>query len=406
MSLPDLLFWAPRKGLDLLGTGDFIHTNWLEELNDLLEADESGLLKPKDGSSTRFLLTAEVKAVFEVEHRMAETHLLITAPHFEAARRLRSQLTPLKVSNGETTPGFRMFPAELVERILVASPESCAIPCHIWTPSSAVYASKSGFSKLRDCFGGMSAEIFALETGLSCDPGMCWRIRDLDGKSLLSFSGASTPRGLGREFTFFDGELSYRGVTQALRGCPGTSIKGTVELVSELGRHFFNGHRGCQIAKSPIETHFEGRRCPACRRALTIGSFQRTLEIADRAPEDLKIAEDRGWIRSRRINSPPFRRMVPLQDIIAATYGIRGRQSQTVDRLYECALSAGLSERQILLDLNETELEPLVGHDISEGILRVREGFFRISPGYDGVAGQLDIFEDAQTAELVQMKLF
>jgi PHP family Zn ribbon phosphoesterase len=332
--------------------------------------------------------------------------LLVTAPDFAAVERLREELAPLTDLGVEAVPSFRMPAKDLVERILTSSPESFIIPIHLWSPCSAVYSSKFGFNSLRECFGSLTPEIHAVETGLSSDPGMCWRVSDLDGKKLLSSSDAHAIPNLGREFTLFQGELSYEGLGQALKGLSGTVIRGTVEQVSELGPHFFNGHRECQIAKSPIETHFEGRRCPACRRELRIGSFQRMLEISDRSLEDLNIVEERGWIRSGLLNGPPFRRTIPLQMIIAATYGVRGRESQTVDRIYEAALSNGTTERQILLDLSEADLQPIIGQQVTEGILRVREGYFRISPGYDGVCGQLEIFEVQETAELLQMKLF
>jgi PHP family Zn ribbon phosphoesterase len=406
MSVPSLLLWAPRKGIDLLGTGDFMHPGWMSELSEHLDQEDTGLLKPKDGSPTRFLLTAELAAIFPVEGRAAEIRLLVTAPNFAAIERLLEQLSPLTDPSAETIPSFQMQAAELVERILNASPQSFVIPVHLWSPSSAVYGSRFGFHSFQDCFAGFASEIHALETGLSSDPGMLWRVSDLDGKNFLSSSGAHEVRGLGREFTLFEGELSYLGLGQALKSLPGTTLKGTVEQVSELGAHFFNGHRECQIAKSPIETDFEGRRCPACRKELTIGSFQRTLEISDRSLENLDITEERGWIRSRLLNAPAFRRSIPLPLIIAATYGIRCRESQTVDRLYETALSSGLTERQILLDLNEADLQPILGQQVTEGILRVREGSFRIAPGYDGVCGQLEIFEEQETAELLQLKLF
>jgi PHP family Zn ribbon phosphoesterase len=406
MSVSDLLVWAQRKGIDLLGTGDFTHPGWLEELTEHLDWDGSGFLRPKNGSGLRFVLTAEFKAVFAIGERQAEVHLLLTARDLEDVERLRKRLAPSTDFSLEAIPTFQMPAAELVERILSASPESYVIPVHIWSPCSAVYGSKFGFHSLQECFGSVSNQIHAVETGLSSDPGMCWRVSDLDGRRLLSASDAHEPRSLAREYTLFEGELSYGGLGKALKGLPGTIIKGTVEQVSELGSHFFNGHRECQIAKSPIETHFEGRRCPACRKELTIGSFQRMLEIADRAPEDLDITEERGWIRSRCRNLPPFRRMIPLHLIIAATYGVRARESQTVDRLYNAAVSADTTERQILLELSETDLQTLVGQQVAEGIARVREGYFRISPGYDGVCGQLEIFEESETAELLQMKLF
>ncbi len=406
MSIPNLLDWAPRKGIDLLGTGDFTHPGWREEIEEHLQVDEAGLLRPKSGGKLRFMLTSEFETVFPLEDQQARAHFLVTAPGFDAVDRLRNELSSLTDFRAEAIPTFRLSAGELVERILVASPLSIVVPTRIWSPGSAVYVSKQRFRLLGGCFGAMASEVTAVETGLSSDPAMCWRVGDLDGKQLLSGSDARSLRRLGREITLFAGDLSYEGFTQAVKNRPGTRILGTEEQVSELGRFFFNGHRGCQIAKSPIETHFEGRRCPACRKELTIGAFQRMLESASRTAEELDIVEERGWIRSRKLNRPPFRRTISLQKIIAATYGVKGRESRTVQRLYETALSGGATEREILSDLSEADLQLLVGHQVAEGIVRVREGFFKVSPGYDGVWGHLEIFEEKETAELLQMRLF
>jgi PHP family Zn ribbon phosphoesterase len=406
MSLQNLLQWAPRKGIDLLGTGDCLHPGWCEELSDFLVEDGSGLLRPKQGGALRFALTVEVEAIFPAGERDARIHLLVVLPGFGAAEQLRSALGSCADLGAEAIPSFRMPAAELAERILNTSPQALVAAAHIWSPCSSVYGSKNGFLSLAECFGGLASEITWVETGLSSDPGMCWRLADLDGKQLLSASAANSLRSLGRECTLFRGDLSYTGLTQALKGMPGTSIQGTIEKVSELGPHFFNGHRECQIAKSPIETHFEGRRCPACRKELTIGAFQRMLELATRSAEELDIVVEQGWIRSRRLKTPPFRKSIPLQRIIAATYGVKGRESHTVQNLYEKALSGDATERQILFDLVEADLTALVGQQVAEGILRVREGYFKITPGYDGVWGQLDIFEERETAELMQLKLF
>lgn len=406
MSVQNLLQWAPRKGIDLLGTGDCLHPGWCDELADHLVEDGSGLLRPKQSGTLRFVLTVEVEAVFPVEDREARVHLLVALPGFSAVEQLRSNLAACADLGAEAIPSFRMPPAELVERILNTDERALMAAAHIWSPCSSLYGSKNGFSSLVECFGSLADEITCVETGLSSDPGMCWRLVDLDGKQLVSASAANSLRSLGRECILLSGDLSYTGLAHALKGLPGTSIQGTIERVSELGPYFFNGHRECQIAKSPIETHFEGRRCPACRKQLTIGSFQRMLELATRSPEELDIAVEQGWIRSRRLNVPPFRKSIPLQTIIAATYGVKGRESLTVQNLYEKALSGDATERQILFDLAEAELTALVGHQVAEGILRVREGYFKITPGYDGVWGQLDIFEERETAELMQLKLF
>jgi PHP family Zn ribbon phosphoesterase len=406
MSMQNLLQWAPRKGVDLLGTGDCLHPGWNDELAEHLVEDGSGLLRPKQGGALRFVLMAEVEAVFDAGEGDARIHLLVALPGFDAASQLRRNLKASADLDAETVPCFKMPPAELVERILNACPEALIGAAHIWNPCSSIYGSKNGFSSLKECFGDLAGEITWVETGLSSDPGTCWRFADLEGKQIVSASAAKSLCNLGREYTLFKGDLTYWGLAHALKGLPGASIQGTIEKVSELGPHFFNGHRECQIAKSPIETHFEGRRCPACRKKLTIGVFQRMLELATHSPDELEIVVEQGWIRSRRLKTPPFRKSIPLLEIIAATYGVKGRESRTVQNLYERALSGDAREPQILFDLAEADLSALVGQQVAEGILRVREGYFKVTPGYDGVWGQLDIFEERETAELMQMRLF
>lgn len=406
MSVQNLMQWAPRKGIDLLGTGDCLHPGWNEELAEQLVEDGSGLLRPLQGGELRFVLTAELEAVFPACDREARIHLLALLPAFAAADQLRSALAACADLGADAVPSFRMQPAELVERVLSACPDALIGAAHVWSPCSSVYGSKNAFSSLQECIGSLAEEISWVETGLSSDPGMCWRFGDLDGRQIISASAAKSLCNVARECTLFSGDLSYSGLKSALKGLPGTSIQGTIEKVSELGPHFFNGHRDCQIAKSPIETHFEGRRCPACRKELTIGSFQRTLELATRTPDELDIVVEQGWIRSRRLKAAPFRKSIPLLKIIAATYGVKGRESQTVQNLYEKALSGDATERQILFELGETDLSATVGQQVAEGVLRVREGYFKITPGYDGIWGQLDIFEERETAELMQMKLF
>jgi PHP family Zn ribbon phosphoesterase len=308
MSIPNLIVWGKRKGIHLLGTGDFTHPDWLEEIEDHLEQDDSGFLKPKEETEIRFLLTTELETLFQVRGKMHKIHLLITAPDFEAAKSLRRNLQEAMDLSSAGLPCLGLQAAELVERVLEASPRSLVIPAHIWTPVTGLYGSHSGFDSLQDCFEGIAGEIHVVETGLSSDPGMCWRVRDLEGRQIVSFSDAHSLPNLGREFTIFEGEFSYSGVYQALKSSGSTQIAGTVEYCSELGKDYFNGHRECKVVKSPIETRFEGKCCPVCRKEITIGAYHRSLEIADRATDEMDIAQERGWIQSRALQKPPYRK--------------------------------------------------------------------------------------------------
>jgi len=406
MTVPNLMTWARRKGIHLLGTGDFTHPEWLGEIEEYLEEEDSGLLRPREGTGLRLLFTAEIETVLSSFDRSCRLHLLITAPGLEKVRDLRVAFSEFSDLNSNGRPHFDLPCNELVELILRVSPQSAVIPCHVLTPTNSLYGSRSASVSWEECFGRMASEIHAVETGLSTDPGMCWRMSELDKKQIVSFSDAHAPHSLGREFTVLEGELSYGGLLEALKGGPNTRITGTVEYCSELGKHYFNGHRECKILRSPVETRFEGKRCPVCRKEITIGAFQRSFELADRRAEDLDLVEEKGWVQSRLLGKPPYRKMIPLREIIASSYGIKSRESQTVERIYQDALGCGLSEREILLDMSESDLRSFVDHRVGEGIMRVRESRYKISPGYDGIYGQLEIFDEKETAELLQMNLF
>ncbi len=407
MSIPNLVAWAPRKGVDLLGSGGFLNASWRGELEERLEPDGSGLFKPKAGGRLRLMLADDLEVVVRQAGREASLHLLVTAPDLEAADRLTRSLDPIAESSGDAAARFHVSAGELVERILSVSPESLVILTSLWSPRYSTTGLTQPFLSFAATFGSYGDEVCAVETGLSSDPAMCWRVGELDGKSLLSSSDACSLKELGREMTLFQAELSYEGVANALKGVPAGSIQGTLELVSELGQYFFNGHRDCQIARSPIETCFEGRWCPACRRELTIGAFQRMLESASRTTEDLDIIEERGWIWSRRYHFPPFRRTIPLDQITEATYGLpRAGDPRARQSISNSIVFGEVSEREVLLDLDESALQALVGYEVAEAILRVRDGFFKISPGYDGVPGQLEIFGEGECVELQQMRLF
>jgi uncharacterized protein (TIGR00375 family) len=406
MTIPNLMAWAKRKGIHLLGTGDFTHPQWLEEIEEYLEEEDSGLLRPKEETGLRFVFTTEVETALASFDKSNRLHLLITAPGLEEVRDLRVALSEFSDLSSDGHPRINLPCKELVERILGVSPQSVVIPCHILTPMNSLYGSRLGSVSWEECFSGMASEIHAVETGLSTDPGMCWRLSELDKKQIVSFSDAHAPHNLGREFTIFEGDLSYAGLIEALKGGGNTRIAGTVEYCSELGKYYFNGHRECKIVRSPVETRFEGKRCPVCRKEITIGAFQRSLELADRKAEDLDLVEEKGWVQNRTLGRPPYRKMVPLREVIASSYGIKSRESQTVERIYQDALGCGASEREILLEMSESDLRSFVDHRVGEGIMRVRETRYKISPGYDGIYGQLEIFDEKETAELLQMKLF
>lgn len=404
--VPELILWAKRKGIRLLGTGDFLFPDWMMALQGYLEPDERGFLTPRKGEEVYFMLTSECESLFQMEGRNCQIHLLVSAPDLETAQHLAGDLSEFTDLRTGGIPRFLMSASELVARILDVSPECLVIPLHIWSPWGSLYGSKTGFDSLEECFGDLSPQIPAVETGLSSDPGFCWLVSELDRKQIVSFSDAHSPRELGRECTIFDGEFSYRGVSQAIRGGGESSIFGTIEFFSEIGKYYFNGHRECKVMKSPVETRLEGKRCPACRNEITIGTLQRGLEIADREVSSLEVIQERGWIHTQRLRRPPYLKTVPLREIIASTYRIKGKDSVTVDRIYEAALGCGASEYQILMEMSEADLKSFVDAQVSEAIIRVRESRLKVIPGFDGVYGSIELFEEKEIADLTQMKLF
>ena len=404
--IPELTFWAKRKGIQLLGTGDFLYPDWLGSLQAYLEPDDHGFLSPKEGDDVRFMLTSEFEVLFQIEGRKHQVHLLVTAPDLEVARHLAGVLGQFADLENSGIPRFQMCASEVLARILDESRESLVIPLHIWSPWGSLYGSKFGFDSLAECFGDLSSQVPAVETGLSSDPGFCWLVSELDGKQIVSFSDAHSPGDLGREYTIFDGEFSYRGVCQAMRGGGDCSISGTIEFFSEMGKHYFNGHQECKVMKSPVETRLEGKRCPACRNEITIGALQRGLEVADREAKSLDVIQEKGWIHTQRLRRPPYRKTIPLREIIASAYGIKGKNSVTVDRIYEAALGCGANEYQILLEMSEADLKSFVDPQVSEGIIRVRESRLKVIPGFDGVYGSVELFEEKEMADLTQLRLF
>ncbi|HVN83167.1 MAG TPA: endonuclease Q family protein [Terriglobia bacterium] len=404
--ISELIFWAKRKGIQVLGTGDFIYPDWLGFMEAHLEQDECGFLRSKGGDDIRWMLTTEVETVFQNEGRKYQVHLLVTAPSWEIAWHLARVLGRAGDLTAGRIPRFQMPASELLARVLEVCPDSLIIPLHIWSPWGSLYGSRFGFESFVNCFGDLSPQVLAVETGLSSDPGVCWLVSELDGKQIVSFSDAHSPRDIGRECTIFQGECSYRGVCQALQGSGENSIAGTIEFFSEIGRDYFNGHRDCGVIKSPVETRLEGKRCPACRDEITIGALQRGLEIADREVKDLGVFQEKGWIHTQKLRRPPYRKAIPLREIIASTCGIKGKESVIVDRIYEAALGCGATEYQILLEMSESDLKSFVDPQVSEGIVRVRESRLKVVPGFDGVYGSIELFEEKELADLTQLRLF
>ncbi len=385
MDLPHLAQWAAWKGIDILGTGDFTHPDWFRELSQELEPAGEGVYRYGD---TYFLLTCELSAIWSVGGRVRRVHFLILAPDLTAVARINRELSRLGNLAADGRPTFGVSGERLVTTVLGACPEAVVIPAHAWTPWYSIFGANSGFDSLEEALGGMVRHIFAIETGLSSDPPMNWRLSALDRVALVSFSDAHSPARLGREACVFDlPELSYSALASAIRSKDPKRFLLTIEFFPQEGKYHYDGHRACGVILSPKETKAHGGRCPVCGRPLTIGVMHRVEALADR-PEGF-----------RPPGAIPYRSLVPLEEIIAQALG-QGRDTKGVRDEYLKLVSRFGSEFRVLLDLPEEELSPGTPPKILSAIRKVRAGELQIRPGYDGVYGEIRIPLDEGPKEL------
>ena len=377
--LPTLAHWAKIKGITLLGTGDFTHPQWYKELQEYLVPVGNGLYRY---GGVLFMLTVEVSAIWSQEGRVRKAHLVILAPSIEGAARINSELGQIGNLAADGRPILGISAERLGEVIWNAEEEAEVIPAHVWTPWFSVFGSRSGFDSLEECFGKYTDRIFAIETGLSSDPEMNWRLSALDKLTLVSNSDAHSPGKLGREATLFDlPEPSYAGIIAAMKERDPSRFLGTIEFYPQEGKYHYDGHRACGIVLSPREAMANNNLCPVCGKPLTIGVMHRVEELADR---------QQGEGPAQQI---PYRSLVPLKEIIAQALGI-GPTAKGVAREYERLITHFGNEFRILLDLPEEDLRQAVSRRILQGILKVRAGDLQIEPGYDGVYGKVTISLD------------
>lgn len=389
MELPTLSLWAKRKGIQLLGTGDFTHPEWLHELQDQLQPAGDGLYR-YDG--IYFLLTTEVNNLFYREGRAKTIHNILAVPTLESAARVNLALNRYGNLAADGRPTVALDARDMVKLLLDVEPRTMIIPAHIWTPWFSVFGSHSGFDDIEDCFGDQTEHITALETGLSSDPAMNWRLSKLDRFSLISNSDSHSPSRIGREANVFDCELSYGVIADVLRRRDAQRFLFTVEFFPEEGKYHYDGHRKCQARLSPEETKANGGKCPVCGRKVTVGVMHRVDALADRPA---------GYVLP---NAPPCKHLVALDEIIADAIGV-GKQSATVEREYLGLIQRLGTEFDILLNLPAETLTAGCPAKIADGILRVREGRVQIAPGYDGEYGTITVFGEQELTATPQAQL-
>lgn len=394
MDIPSLARWAQLKGTPVLGTGDFTHPQWLKELRETLLPAEDGFFALRSENATdiqknvpetcradmRFVLSAEISTIYKKHDRVRKIHSVVLAPSFEAAERLNDSLQKIGNLHSDGRPILGLDTKELLKRVLDASPDCLFIPAHIWTPHFALFGSHSGFDSLEECFEELSSHIYAIETGLSSDPSMNWRIEGLDTRAIISNSDAHSPRKLGREATIFDTEFSYKGLTDALRTKSSEKLKATIEFYPEEGKYHLDGHRACSVRLTPEETKKAGYLCPSCGKKVTVGVMHRVAELSTR-PE--------GYAPKAR---PAFMSIIPLPEIIAEVEGV-GPQSKKVDIVYFELLRKFGNEFTVLLDVSTDALEAVCSPRLAEAISKMRSGDIHLEAGYDGEYGTVSIFD-------------
>jgi len=401
MDLEALDRWAKIKGITVLGTGDFTHPEWFRNLKEKLEPAEPGLFclkvssKVAGGSSNiRFILTAEISCIYSKKGKVRKIHTLVFAPSFEAVEKINTFLGATGNLKSDGRPILGMDVKELAKIVLDSSPECLVIPAHAWTPWFSIFGSKSGFDSIEECFEDFSKYIFAIETGLSSDPAMNWRLSALDKITLISNSDSHSPSRIGREANIFQSNsLSYQSIASALKkeNLKDSKLISTIEFFPEEGKYHFDGHRLCEVSLSPKESKRYNNICPKCGKPLTIGVLNRVEELADR-PE--------GFILE---SAPTYKSLIPLEEIIADA--LRSTVvSKRVAEEYKNLIKKIGNEFNAILRASRSDLEKATLPEIAEGIMRVREGRVNIAPGYDGTYGKISIFGKEETKTKINQK--
>ena len=383
LTFENMARWARVKGIDLLASADFTHPEWFKQTKRTLMPCGNGLY---EHGGARFALGAEVNCNGYQDGRNRRIHMLMFAPSIDVAARINAALSSKGLLASDGRPTLHMTPRELLETLLHIDELIMLIPAHAWTPHFGIYGSRTGFDSLEECFGDLTPHIHAIETGLSSDPAMNWRMPELDDVSIVSFSDAHSLPKMARELTFIDGELSYDGLRQAFSK---QRIAYTVEFFPEEGKYHNSGHRKCGVNLSPSEVAAIGEACPVCGRRMTLGVMQRTEHLAQR---DVAAYKDEDGFTRSADDRPPFKSLVGLQQIVAESIG-RGVNTKGAQSLYFELVDELGSELNILMKSDISDIARAGSERIAEGVERVRKGDIVIEPGYDGVFGKVSVWQ-------------
>ncbi len=383
LSLANLEKYAKIKGLNLLGTGDFTHPEWIRELKKDLVEDGSGILKTKTGFN--FLLQTEISLIYSQDGKGRRVHNIVLAENFDVVEQINAQLIKKGRLDYDGRPIFGMSCIEFVELMKNIDEKIEIIPAHAWTPWYSLFGSMSGFDSVEECFKDQSRHIYAIETGLSSDPAMNWRLSQLDKYTLVSNSDAHSfwPWRIGREANAFDIDLTYDSLINAIRNKKGFLY--TIEVDPSYGKYHFDGHRACNVCMSPMESLKNKNICPKCKHSLTIGVLNRVEQLADR---------EEGF---KPKNAIPFKSLIPLSEILSALLGSSVASRKIWQEYYKLVGNFG-SELNVLLEAEKGALAKAADEKIAGAIIRIREGKVKIKPGYDGVYGQ-PVFDNNESGQ-------
>jgi uncharacterized protein (TIGR00375 family) len=410
MNLDTLAYWAKIKGIRLLATADFTHPEWLFLIRDKLEPEGNGFYKlrniiasqndyvknvPVSPEDVSFILSTEISFIYSKKGKVRKIHLLILAPDFESVDRINRKLSGLGNLRSDGRPILGMDAKAFVKIAVELCPRCVVIPCHIWTPWFSLFGANSGFDTIEECFEEMTPFIFALETGLSSDPPMNWRLSCLDKYALVSNSDAHSPSRLGREANAFNTNFSYDGLVQAIKSKDPEKFTYTVEFFPEEGKYHYDGHRKCGVIFSPRQTLQHRYICPECGKKLTVGVMHRVEELADREQGE---------------GSPPgvpFNNLIPLNEIIAQAIS-KTSECKSVWDIYFRFIHEFGNEHKILTEVPVEDLRQLMPERVSLGVERMRKRKVKIIPGHDGCYGKINLFEkeSLETESQQQLKLF
>ena len=390
---PHLALWARRKGISLVGTGDFTHPAWRQELSEMLVPAEEGLYRLKDelrlpcetknAPDPRFVITGEISTIYKRGGKTRKVHHVILLPSLEAAEELSHRLEAIGNLHSDGRPILGLDSRDLLEITLESCPEAIYIPAHIWTPHFSLFGAFSDFETLEECYADLSPHIHALETGLSSDPLMNRRLSMLDGYTLVSNSDAHSPAKLGREANILNCEMSYSALKRAIETAEG--FHGTIEFYPEEGKYHLDGHRNCRCCLEPAQTVEYGGRCPVCGRKLTVGVLHRVEALCDRT-EPIALPK-------------PFESLIPLPEVLADCMGV-SPASKRVEAAHLELLSRLGPEFEILRNVSCEAIEAAAGPIVSEAVRRLREGRVIRKAGYDGEYGVISLFEPGEVERL------